>query len=257
MSHDLVDLVRADLTALSGGLPWDVRLVDHLGDAGAEPELGTVRIHKNWRTSIHEPRLAHVTRHYPLAIEPFDVVDPREVLERHRMQWRQHRVMMCRAVTLEREWRGGRFTGNLIAGPAFIARVEENQPVAHWHPAQAVAAALTAARSKQQAESRHLAKLRRNARAFLDELVAAPRFLGLDLPVAPYRSLVPGLWRLRRTESIPFLTLKDTICDQIGRMDRDGILKLLLQLGLDLAEQRSLLEKLLDEFFAQLNDPTA
>ena len=164
---------------------------------------------------------------------------------------------MCRAVTLEREWRGGRFTGNLIAGPAFIARVEENQPVAHWHPAQAVAAALTAARSKQQAESRHLAKLRRNARAFLDELVAAPRFLGLDLPVAPYRSLVPGLWRLRRTESIPFLTLKDTICDQIGRMDRDGILKLLLQLGLDLAEQRSLLEKLLDEFFAQLNDPTA
>ncbi|MDU6750901.1 MAG: hypothetical protein E6447_24960, partial [Bradyrhizobium sp.] len=147
MSHDLVDLVRAALPALSGGLPWDVRLVDHLGDAGAEPELGTVRIHKNWRTSIHEPRLAHVTRHYPLAIEPFDVVDPREVLERHRMQWRQHRVMMCRAVTLEREWRGGRFTGNLIAGPAFIARVEENQPVAHWHPAQAVAAALTAARS--------------------------------------------------------------------------------------------------------------
>jgi hypothetical protein len=257
MSNDPVDLVRTALPALPRGLPWDVRLVDHIGDAGAEPELGIVRIHKNWRTSIHEPGLGHVTRHYPLAVEPFDVVDPRAVLERYRMQWRQHRVMMCRAITLEREWWAGRFTGNLIAAPAFIARVEEDQPVAHWHPAQAVAAALTVARSRQRADSRRLVKLRKDARELLDRLAAIQQYAGLDLPVAPYTFLLPGLWRLKGTESIPFVTLKGLCCDQIERMSRQAILKLLLQLGFDVAEQHALFEKLLDEYLPLLSEPTA
>lgn len=255
MSNDLADLVRAALPVLPGGLPWDVRFVDHFGDAGAEPELGIVRIHKNWRASIHEPGLVHVTRHYPLAVEPFDVVDPREVLERYRMQWRQHRVMMCRAITLEREWWGGRFTGNLIAGSAFIARVEEDQPVAHWHPAQAVAVALTAARSRRRADSRRLVKLRKDARDLLDALASTPQYIGLDLPVAPYASLLPGLWHRRRTESLPFLTLKDACYHKIGRMDRQSILKLLLQLGFDIAEQHTLFAKLLDEYLPLLIEP--
>ncbi|MGH6709129.1 MAG: hypothetical protein ACREEK_09180 [Bradyrhizobium sp.] len=255
MYNDLADMVRAALPVLPGGLPWDIRFVDHFGDAGAEPELGIVRIHKNWRPSIHEPGLAHVTRHHPLAIEQFELVDPRVVLERLRMQWRQHRVVMCRAITLEREWWGGRFTGKLIAGPAFIAKVEGDQPIAHWQPAQAVAAVLTAARSKQRADSRRLAKLRKDAGELLDALASTPQYLGLDLPVAPYASLLPGLWRRRRTEGIPFLTLKDACYHQIGRMDRQSILKLLLQLGFDIAEQRALFAKLLDEYLPLLIEP--
>jgi len=256
MSNDLADLVRAALPVLPGGPPWDVRFVDHFGDAGAELELGIVRIHKNWLPSIHEPGLGHVTRHHPLAIEPFELVDPRVVLERLRMQWRQHRVVMCRAITLEREWWGGRFTGKLIAGPAFIAKVEEHQPVAHWHAAKAVAAALTAARSKQRAESRRLVKLRKDAGELLDTLASTPQYLDFDLPIAPYASLLPGLWRRRRTESIPFLMLKDACYHQIGRMDRQSILNLLFQLGFDLAEQRTLFAKLLDQYLALVVEPS-
>lgn len=255
MGNNLVDLVRAALPARPGGLSWDVRLVDHFDEAGAEPELGNVCIQKSWRTSIHEPGLAHVTRHYPLAVKPFDVVDPREVLERCRMQWRQHRVVMGKAITLEREWRDGRFTGKLIAGTAFIARADDEKPIAHWHPAEAVAAALRAARSKQRAESRHLAKLRKDTCELLDRLALRPQYLGLDLPVSSYTSLLPGRWRFGRTESIALDRLKDALCDQIWRMDRDTILKLLLQLGHDLAEQRTLLENLIEECMPMLIEP--
>ncbi|WP_371422308.1 hypothetical protein [Tardiphaga sp.] len=255
VKYDLINLVRKVLPACPTKPAWDVRLVDRFDAAGAEPEQGIVRIHKNWLKIIHEPGLAHVTRHYLLAVEPFSVVDPREVMERYHMQWRQHLVLMSKAVTIEREWQAGRFTGNLIAGHAFIARVDESEVVAHWLPTQAVATALTAARSRQRFDARRLLKLRRDARSLLDTLASNPKYAHVDLSVAPYAALLPMLSRYRRTPSIPFLILKGICYDQIPSLDRQRILKLLLQLGYDVAEQSNLFDKLLDEFLYTLDAP--
>jgi hypothetical protein len=75
-SNDLSDRVRRALPSAISGLPWNVRTVEEFHEAGADLYAGVVRVHETWLESIYEAGLFHVTKHYPLAVGPFEEADP-------------------------------------------------------------------------------------------------------------------------------------------------------------------------------------
>ena len=59
-------------------VPRGVQLVDRFEDVDAsiDSTFAVVRIQPTWRQAIYEAGLAHVTRHYPLALERIDFRSP-------------------------------------------------------------------------------------------------------------------------------------------------------------------------------------
>lgn len=115
-------LIGRVLPKSPNAVPWTVQLVDRIDhvDASIDCTSAVVRIQPTWRQAIYEAGLARVTRHYPLALERIDfrssdvqgAIDPRVC----------NRVNLWRAVTIERGYHGGLFTGELSVGEAYVAQ---------------------------------------------------------------------------------------------------------------------------------------
>lgn len=149
---ELSALVAEVLPKPPNAMPWTVQLVDHYEqvDASVDCTSAVVCVQPTWRQVIYEAGLAHVTRHYPLALERIDfrssdvrgAIDPRMV----------NRVNLWRAITIERGYHGGLFTGELSVGEAYVAQTFDRSGLfADVFPAATVRKALCERRSKLRA----------------------------------------------------------------------------------------------------------
>jgi hypothetical protein len=149
---ELSALIGRVLPRPSNVVPWTVQLVDRFEQVSAnvDGKYAVVRIHATWRQDIYERGLTHVARHYPLALERIDfsspeivnTIDPRSL----------DRVNLWRAITLERGYRGGRFTGELSVGEAYIAQTFDRLGLFAGHfPMGTIRKALHERRSKLHA----------------------------------------------------------------------------------------------------------
>ncbi|MDO8981317.1 MAG: hypothetical protein Q7V17_19030 [Afipia sp.] len=133
-------------------VPWTVQLVDRFEqvEASIDRTCAVVRVQPTWRQAIYEVGLAHVTRHYPLTLERIDfrspdvggAIDPGVF----------NRVNLWRAITIERGYHGGLFTGELSVGEAYVAQTFDRFGLfADVFPVTTVRRALCDRRSKLRA----------------------------------------------------------------------------------------------------------
>ena len=240
---DFVDLVRCVLPPPAPRASWAVVVVESFGEAGADIEARIVRVQKDWRLSVFEAGLCQIGHHYPLALEPFEDVDPRAVLQNLRIQWREHRLALCRAITIE-QYRRVRFTGDLIVGLAFVAKTPDTGDVtAHWHSASAVKNVLSAARlpaRRAQASARALVDLRNKARELVAKFGSKQAYDANDyIRLVSYETLLPqttlDFLRYDGRQAVPLPDLKEACLDALADMSRDNILNLVVRLGLDIS----------------------
>ncbi|KQT12901.1 MULTISPECIES: hypothetical protein [unclassified Bradyrhizobium] len=254
----LATQVRAALPETILGTPWDVRIVNHIEQSGADFYSGVVRVHETWLQSIHKTRLSYVTRHYPLAIGPFEEAEPQLVPHSGYTECRCRPVTAARAITIQRSFAGGQFTGALTVGEAFVARSKEGHDVfADRNCEIAIRGVMTAYHSRawrRLADVRALADLRDRALGILTTIGSRrPYDADTCISLLPYDDLLPKAisGRLRYyeklgiypREGVPFPVLKQECADAVVVMQRDEILSLLLRLSFDISElQNSLAE---------------
>lgn len=254
----LATQVRATLPQTILGNPWDVRIVDHIEQSGANFYSGVVRIHKTWLQSIHKKHLSYVSRHYPLAIGPFEEAEPQLVPHGGYTECRCRPVTAARAMTIQRSFARGKFTGALTVGEAFVARSKEGHDVfADRNRAIAIRGVMTALHSRtwrRLANARALADLRNRALGVLTTMGSQrPYDAGTCISLLPYDDLLPNAivgklrsyekLRIYPQEGIPFAVLKQECADAVVVMQRDEILSLLLRLSFDISElQKSFTE---------------
>ncbi len=254
----LATQVRATLPPTILGNPWDVRIVDHIEQSGADFYSAEVRIHKAWLQSIHKTRLSYVTKHYPLAIGSFEEAEPQLVPHGGYTECRRRPVTTARAITIQRSFAGGQFTGALTVGEAFVARSKEGHDVfADRNRAMAIRGVMNALHSRawrRLADARALPDLQDRALVILAAMGSQGPYNGDDrISLLPYDNLLPKATsdKLRYyeklgiypQEGVPFPVLKQECADAVGVMQRDEILSLLLRLSFDISElQKSFTE---------------
>jgi hypothetical protein len=243
--------VRLILPGTIPGVPWNVRIVEGVDEAGADLYTGVVRVHETWLESIYETRLFHVTRHYPLAVGPFEESDPQLVLNNGWLQSRRRPALTCRAITIQRDFAAGKFTGALFVGEAFIAKSEDGGELfADRNRENAISGALSVGHSEawpRRATAQASADLRKRAREILANFDSRRSYDANDpIPLAPYDGLLPndrisklryieGL-RLYQQGGIPFPVLKEECAEGILDMKQGDILSLLLRLAFDVSD---------------------
>jgi hypothetical protein len=139
----LAALVRNVLPKPYVATHWQVEVVDTIEqvDAEANGQAAIVRIHKSWRETVYDVGLCQVTRHCPLALEPVRDQDvPVDLLAEN--------VSLWRAVTIEREYWRGQFTGALTVGEAYVARTFDE--IGRFADADIVVAARSALSGRRQ-----------------------------------------------------------------------------------------------------------
>lgn len=247
----LASAVRATLPQTIFGTPWDVRLADDIDHAGADFYSGVVRVHETWLQSIHKSRLSYVTRHYPLAIGPFEEAEPQLIPHNGCTECRRRPVTVGRAITIQRSFAGGQFSGALTVGEAFIARSNEDHDMfADRNREIAIKGVMTALHSrawKRLADARALTELRDLALGVVTRMGSQrPYDASTCICLLPYDRLLPsatadklryyeGL-QIYPQEGIPFPVLRQECADAIVFMERDEILSLLLRLSFDISE---------------------
>ncbi|MDU6667772.1 MAG: hypothetical protein E6501_03995 [Bradyrhizobium sp.] len=247
----LATQLRATLPEAILGTPWDVRIVDRIEHSGADFYSGVVRVHETWLQSIHKMRLSHVTRHYPLAIGSFEEVEPQLVPHSGYTECRCRPVTVARAITIQRSFSGGYFTGALTVGEAFVARSKEGDDVfADRNRETAIRGVMTALHSRawrRLADVRTLADLRDLALGIVTKMGSQRRYdADTCISLLPYDDLLPkaAAGKLRYyeklgiypQEGVPLPVLKQECADAIVVMQRDGILSLLLRLSFDISK---------------------
>jgi hypothetical protein len=241
--HDLSQLVRKVLPRPSPTREWQVEVIDKFEETSSCQQAATVRVHRTWRETVFDVGLQHVTRHYPLALEPIEIKDERMLL------WRDQRFRLWRGITIELEYRCGQFTGELTQGPAFIAQTIDGLGLyADEDCACAAQYALSARRKKlweENTNKRTLAKLRNQLRELLLNRLKtncgypSNHFVSLT----PYRALLPSavidtlsFYGERRA---PLIELENASVDAVLDMPWKDAPTLLYQLDFDINAART------------------
>jgi hypothetical protein len=257
-SDDLAELVRQILPKPILGKSWHVHVVDKFDDAGAELYGGVVYVHSTWLESIWNTGLSYVTRHHPLAVQPFMDANPELVLRNGLPAFDRRPATVCRAITIERSYSRGLFTGGMTIGEAFIARSCDGL----WQYAdrdrnRAIRQALRAARSKEgrdRYEAYRLVDLRNRAQQLVLNIGSQRTYdCGALVPLAPYEQLLPPkvvdllqLYHKQRIyppQGLPFPVIWAQAVEAIPDMNRDKIVDLVLRLAFDLPKQPSINEE--------------
>lgn len=226
---------------------WNVRVVENFEDVRAELFAGTVYVHSTWTKSVFDARLAHVTKHYPLAVGPFREVNPM-LLGARWPKSRMKQAFVSHAITIERSrWRG-QFTGALTVGEAFIARAADgDEQYADRYCNRAIEEVAQAVRSKARQRAEGLIELQDQARQFLGS-IDARYFLdsGGLVPLNRYERLLPesSLQALRRYHArhvrprrgVPLRVIQSQCFEAIRNMQPNDIQTLLLQLAADFSK---------------------
>lgn len=265
MSHSekntIADLVRQCLPAPILANQWDVRFVDNFGDVGAELFSGIVYVHSNWLESIFDAKLAQVTRHHPLAVEPVGEVAP-ALLGSRWPKSRSKRAFLTRAVTIESSFYGGHFTGALTVGEAFIVRTADGgDQYADRDRHLAIEKLAGVVRSKAYLPPDDLTALRNRARQFLIE-IDTRYFLdsGKSVLLKSYKRLLPAhnvqalrLYLKRqnsRRRELPLRIARSQCLAAIRDMRREEILNLLLQFAFDVSTSQPITDEAIRFRFA-------
>ena len=244
----LSDLVRKSLPRPRPGVDWHVEIVDDIAYATADRSVHPiVRVHRAWREAIYQTGLAHVTRHYPLALEPVESGNaPLSVSTQNLSLWR--------GKAIKRIYLGGRFTGELRLVPVFIARTYDGLGLyAHHKIEYAAKAALTERRSRlkqQDITKRHIATLRNNVHRTLRERIQSVRDYASDYQVslAPYKNLLPlAAFLARSGDTGPLIVIEKECVVAVLHMQWGDVLALFHQLALDIAAARASFAALTDE----------
>jgi hypothetical protein len=158
--------------------------------------------------------------------------------------------LTCRAITIQRDFGAGQFTGALIVGEAFIAKSENGGELfADRNRHNAIRGALSVGHSEawsRRAAAQATADLQEKARGLLSDIDSRRRYDANDcISLAPYEGLLPKdrISRLRYYErlrlyqqrGIPFPVLKEECNEAILEMERDDVLSLLLRLAFDIS----------------------
>lgn len=241
--HDLSQLVRNILPRPNSAREWRVEVVDKFEETSSCQQAATIRVHRSWRETVYKIGLPHVTRHYPLALEPIEIKDERMLL------WRDQRFRLWRGITIEREYRCGQFTGELTQGPAFIAQTIDGLGLyADEDCVCAAKYALSARRKKlwkENTNKRTLAKLRNQLRELLSNRLKtncgypSNHFVSLT----PYRGLLPSAiidtLILYGEGRVPLIELENASVDAVLKMPWKDVPTLLYQLDFDINAART------------------
>ncbi len=241
--RDLSELVRKVLPRPCSTREWQVEVVDKVEETSSCQQAATVRIHRSWRETIYKIGLQYVTRHYPLALEPIENKDE------HMMLWRDQRFRLWRGITIEHEYRYGKFTGKLTQGPAFIAQTLDGLGLyADEDCACAARKALSARRKKlwkENSDKCTLATLRNQFRELLSNRLKINRgYPGKHyVSLTPYRGLLPSAiidtLILYGEGRAPLIELENASVDAVLKISRKDIPTLLYQLDFDINAART------------------
>jgi hypothetical protein len=236
---ELSALVGRVLPKLPGAGSWTVQLVNRFEDVDASVDCTSaiVRIQSTWRQAVYEPGLAHVARHYPLALQPIDFRSPevRDTIDPRRFK----RVNLWRAITIERAYRGGLFTGELSLGQAYVAQTFDRLGLfAHLLPATTVRKALSERRSRLRAieAATRMTRLRRAKISELIKVRLSQRKYEASHVVAlePFRALLPSrilrVLEIYGSEGVPLVELERKAADAIFDISENLLPSLVYQL---------------------------
>lgn len=246
-SSAIAKLVRQTLPKPVLADEWNVRVVGNFEEVGAELFAGIVYVHRTWPESVLKAQLAHVTRHYPLAIEPFRKVNPM-LLGGGWPSTRAKQAFVSHAITLELSFLRGQFTGALTVGEAFIVRAADgDEQYADRDCNRAIEKVAQAVRSKARQDANDLTDLQDQARQLL-RAVDTRYFLdtGRLIPLKPYKRLLPAnsLQALKRYHArhihprrgVPLRIIQSQCFEAIRSMQADNIHSLLHQLAVDFSK---------------------
>ncbi len=246
--HSLSELVRKVLPRPKSDEDWRVELTD-LVDCISADRSGhpVVRVHTAWRETIYDRGLAHVTRHYPLALEPRGNQDvPLLRSAQHLSLWR--------GKAIKRIYKNGNFTGRLRLVPVFVARTFDGLGLHADSDAETAAkAALTERRSKlkqEELKKRHVAKLRNKIHETLRERVQSAGVYdgNYRVALAPYKNFLPLAQFLARSDdTVPLIVVENECVDAVLNMQCSDVLTLFHQLAIDTAAARASFAALTDE----------
>jgi hypothetical protein len=221
--------------------PWTVQFVHRFEDVDASIDntSAVVRIQPTWRQAIHQAGLAHVTRHYPLALEPIDLESPdvRDVIDPRVFG----RIKLWRAITIERDYYGGLFTGALTVGEAHVAQtLDRLGAFAHPHPGTAIQEALSARRATVRAseQKERMMRLRRTRLSELLQLRLSQRKYDVShvVPLDAFLTLLPSRMlralTLYGSETVPLVELERYSINAVREISEDLLPTLTYQLDL-------------------------
>lgn len=241
--RDLSELVRKVLPRPSPTREWRVEVVDKVEETSSCQQEATVRIHRSWRETIYKIGLQYVTRHYPLAMEPIEIKDE------HMILWRDQRFRLWRGITIEHEYRHGKFNGKLTQGPAFVAQTLDGLGLyADEDCACAARMALSARRKKlwkENSDECTLAILRSQFRELLSNRIKTNRgYPGKHyVSLTPYYGLLPSAiidtLILYGEGRAPLFELENASVDAVLRMPWNDVHALLYQLDFDINAART------------------
>jgi len=253
-SGAIARLVRQTLPKPILADQWDVRVVERVEDVGAELFAGIVYVHRTWPESVLQAQLAHVTRHYPLAVEPSQTVDP-ALLGGGWPSTRAKQAFVSRATTLELSFLRGHFTGALTVGEAFIVRAADgNERYADRDCNRAIEEVAQAVRSSARQHAKDSTDLHDQAREFL-RAVDTRYFLdtGRLVPLKAYKRLLPAisLHALQRYHArhihprrgVPLRIIRSECFEAIRGMRENDIHNLLHQLAMDFSKLQPVTEE--------------
>lgn len=241
---ELSALIRRVLPKPPTDEPWTVQFAARFEDVDAsiDDTSAVLRVQPTWWQDIYELGLTRVTRHYPLALESINLdspdvrgaVDPRM----------SGRIRLWRAITVERAYCGGRFTGELTVGDAYIAQtLDKLGTFAHPLPGMAIHEALSARRAKLRAleQKERMMRLRRTELGELLQLRLSQRKYDVSHVVAleVFRTLLPSRMlralECYRNETVPLVELERYSIDAVREIAEDLLPTLIYQLDLAIA----------------------
>jgi hypothetical protein len=250
--ESLTQLVQNTLPRLGATRMWRVEVVDRVDKAWASRRTATVRVHRSWRETIYGARLQSITRHYPLALKRIPVDD-----ERMRY-WRDQRFKLWRAITIEQVYSGGRFTGELSVGRAFVAQTSDGfGTCADEDCVTAAREALSQSRSEQKdrlASERMVASARDGLRDLLfNRANNYSGYGGFLVSLDPYRHVLPA-WTTKTLArhdeaNVPLYAIEKESAVAVSEMPLENIFHLLYQLDQDVCAARA---SIVDAYHASL-----
>jgi hypothetical protein len=226
---DLADVVRENLPPPGGSRQWRVEIANVGEEANANPKKALVRVERSWKQSIYERGLQHVMRRYPLSLQRVTG---------------HPGVSLWRSVAIEQVYWQGQFTGQLAAGPTFIAQTNDRSSAsAAIDGRQAIKLVLTQARGKRlrkAAEQRKRLLLQRGFRALFEaRATSRDRHDGKHcVPLEPYRkwfsSQLIDAWEYHGAGGVPLIAIELETVEAMLDLDLKQVADLMYQLDLDI-----------------------
>lgn len=233
--------IRRVLPKLPNAIPWMVEFVDRTEDVDVSigSTSAVVRLQSTWQHQICDAGLAHVARHYPLAVERLDCQSP-DVLGGFNPKICSG-LKFWRAITIERGYYRGFFTGQLSLGQAYVVQTFDRLGLfAHAIPAIAVRNALSERRTRLRAIKTTYGR-KRLFRTKLSDLLKARLserkydvFHTVDLD--PFRTLLPlrvlRVLELHGSEQVPLREVERYSVDSVLEIPDELLPTLVYQLDL-------------------------